>query len=119
MGIRGVGIDIVKISRIECLVDRWSRKFLNRVFTETELDYCLSNRRRYEHLAGRFAAKEAVIKAVGIKLPWKSIEVLSGSYGRPFALVDDGAEKGISKENLHISITHSEDCALAIAVLEG
>ncbi|MFB6214951.1 MAG: holo-ACP synthase [Candidatus Bipolaricaulia bacterium] len=118
MGVRGVGIDIVKVPRIKRLVDRWDRKFLDRVFTEPELDYCLSGRRQHEHLAGRFAAKEAVIKAVGERLPWKSINVESGSDGRPFVLVEGDKGEGNSKENLHISITHLEDYALAVAVLE-
>lgn len=120
LGIRGIGIDIVKVPRIEGLVDRWEHKFLDRVFTETELDYCLSGRRQFEHLAGRFAAKEAVIKAVGIKMSWKSIEVGSDRNGRPFILIDsDDEEEIISRGDLHISITHLEDYALAIAVFEA
>lgn len=117
MGIRGIGIDIVKVSRIENLVDRWDHKFLDRVFTGSELDYCLSARRRHEHLAGRFAAKEAVIKAVGVKMPWKSIEVELDRNGKPFVLIDSDEKRNISKKDLHISITHLEDYALAIAVL--
>lgn len=119
MGIRGVGIDIVRVPRIKDLVDKWGNKFLERIYTESELDYCLTNRRRHEHLAGRFAAKEAIVKAVGKKLPWKSIEVLSESNGRPVALVYDDKEEGFLKENLHISITHIEDYALAMVILEG
>ncbi len=119
MVVRGVGIDIVKVPRIKHLVDKWESRFLERVYTESELDYCLTNRRKHEHLAGRFAAKEAVLKAFGVKLPWKSIEVLSESNGRPVALVGSDKAIGYSEENLHISITHIEDYALAMAVLES
>ncbi|MCF7889652.1 holo-ACP synthase [Candidatus Bipolaricaulota bacterium] len=118
MGIRGVGIDIVKVPRIRRLVDRWGRKFLDRVFTGPELDYCLSGRRQHEHLAGRFAAKEAVIKAVGEKIPWKSIKVESEPNGRPVVLIESDEKIVVSQEDLHISITHLKDYALAIAVLE-
>lgn len=118
LAVRGIGIDIVKVPRLKQLVDRWDRKFLDRVFTGSELDYCLSARRKHERLAGRFAAKEAVIKAVGEKIPWKSIKVESESNGRPFVLVERDEGKDNLKENLHISITHLEDHALAIAVLE-
>ncbi|MBS3735709.1 MAG: holo-ACP synthase [Candidatus Bipolaricaulota bacterium] len=118
MAVRGIGIDIVKVPRLKQLVDRWDRKFLDRVFTDTELDYCFSARRKHEHLAGRFAAKEAVIKALGEKIPWKSINVESERNGRPFVLVERDEGKDNLNENLHISITHLEDYALAIAVLE-
>ncbi|MFB6291371.1 MAG: holo-ACP synthase [Candidatus Bipolaricaulia bacterium] len=118
MSIRGVGIDLVKVARLERLVDKWDDEFLNRVFTEEELEYCLTKRRKYEHLAGRFAVKEAVIKAVGEKLPWKSVEVVSGQNGRPFALVPDDEREAFSPEDMHVSITHVENYATAIAILE-
>jgi len=118
LGIDGIGIDIVEVGRIEKLTVEWGQKFLDRVFTEKELEYCLSSRRRYEHLAGRFAAKEAVVKAVGKKLPWRSIEVDSGRNGRPVASVDLPDEGLEFKRGLHVSITHLRDYALAIAVIE-
>ena len=119
LGINGVGIDIVEVGRIEQLAEKWGEKFLDRVFTEKELEYCLSNRRRYEHLAGRFAVKEAVVKTFGRKLPWRSIEIDSGRYGRPVASIDLSEEEVEVKEGLHVSITHLVDYALAIAVIEG
>ncbi|MBS3786595.1 holo-ACP synthase [Candidatus Bipolaricaulota bacterium] len=119
IGIGGIGIDLVKVPRIKRLADKWGRKFLERVFTKAERDYCLSGRRQYEHLAGRFAAKEAVIKALGIKIPWKSIKVESDRNGRPFVLVESDNEKTIfSTGDLHVSITHLEYYAIAIAVVE-
>lgn len=118
MEVRGVGIDIVEVARIENMVGEWGSEFLDRVFTERELEYCRGNRRQYEHLAGRFAAKEAVIKAFGERLPWKSIEVISDRGGRPVALISSDSED-VSREKLHVSITHLEEFALAIALLES
>jgi len=119
MSIRGLGIDLVRVPRIRHLVDKWDRAFLDRVFTGHELDYCLPKRRRYEHLAGRFAVKESVIKAIGKKIPWKSIEVSSEPNGRPYVTVNSDYRRDISGENISISITHLENYALAIAILEG
>lgn len=119
MAICGLGIDIVSVSRIEKMVETWGEDFLDRVFAGSELDYCLSKRRKYEHLAGRFAAKEAVIKATGRRLPWNSIEILSEENGRPsvrFSL--DGQIEILSEANTFVSITHQEDFALAVAIHE-
>lgn len=118
MAIRGVGIDMVSVSRIEELVRGWDRKFLDRVFTRSELDYCLSRSRQYEHLAGRFAAKEAVIKAIGEKIPWKSIQIDSGQRGKPFVSIDAGNNNFDAKGDIHLSITHVEDYALSLVLIE-
>lgn len=119
LAIQGLGIDIVSVSRIEGMVETWGEDFLDRVFAGSELDYCLSKRRKYEHLAGRFAAKEAVIKATGRKLPWKSIEVLSEKDGSPSVRLSLDCQTAIRSEaNLFVSITHQEDFALAVAVHE-
>ena len=114
-----MGIDVVRVQRIRHLVDKWDSAFLDRIFTGPELEYCLPKRRRYEHLAGRFAVKESVIKAIGKKIPWKSIEVSSEPNGRPYVTVDGDYGRDISGEKFSISITHLENYALAIAVLEG
>ena len=101
------------------MVETWGEDFLDRVFAGSELAYCLSNRRKYEHLAGRFAAKEAVIKATGRKFPWNSIEILSEEDGRPSVRLSLDDPKEIPSEaNLFLSITHQEDFALAVAVYE-
>lgn len=119
LAICGLGVDIVSVFRIERMVETWGEDFLDRVFAGSELDYCLSKRRKYEHLAGRFAAKEAVIKATGRKLPWNSIEILSEKNGKPsvrFSL--DGQTTTPSEVNMFVSITHQEDFALAVAIRE-
>ncbi len=120
MTLRGVGIDIVKVARIGGLVEEWGNAFLGRVFTPEELDYCLSRRRKYEHLAGRFAVKESLIKAAGERLPWKSMEVLSSLKGGPEIRFTPPARDIISAgTEVYVSITHQKEYALAIAVLEA
>lgn len=119
LSVQGLGIDIVSVPRIERMVEQWGEGFLNRVFTRSELDYCLPKRRKYEHLAGRFAAKETVIKAVGKRFPWKSIEILSGESGRPsVCLCSEEKEVIPAGADLQVSITHQKNFALALAILE-
>lgn len=115
MGIKGTGLDIVAVARIEQMVEEWGEKFLTRVYTEKELDYCLPKRRKYEHLSGRFAAKESFIKAVGEKLPWKAIEVISRESGEPALRLNQ--ESGTLQSQVHLSITHERSCALAMVII--
>lgn len=99
-----IGIDIVKISRMENSIK--SSAFMNKVFTESEREYC----KKAESLAGIFAAKEAYFKALGegIKLPLTQIEVLHDSNGKPYL-------NGI--ENSDMSISHDGDYAVATVIL--
>ncbi len=115
----GIGIDIVKVERIESLAEKWGDRFLGRVFTEEELDYCLSRPRRFEHLAGRFAAKEALIKALEEKVPWKDIEIRTSSSGAPRAklkLNEDWSEN--EGPTPLVSISHTEKYAVAQARID-
>jgi holo-[acyl-carrier protein] synthase len=113
------GIDLIEIPRIAATIERFGERFLNRVFTEREQTYC---RGKPERLAGRFAAKEAVSKALGIgirRLRWRDIEILPRPGGQPaitlYGLAQQVAiEKAI--ESLEVSITHSRDLAAAVVV---
>ena len=117
MTIKGLGIDIVEVERIEAMVDEWGEIFLEKVFSQEELDYCTGRARKLEHLAGRFAAKEAIFKAVGRKLPWQAIEILPDGKGKPVVTVEGlGDEQG---GKMLVSITHVEEYAMAIALLSG
>jgi holo-[acyl-carrier-protein] synthase len=104
-----VGIDIVEIRRITDIVKRYGDKFLNRVFTQQELDYVTKKRRMHESLAGRFAAKEAFIKAYGRKLGWKEIEVLQVK-GKP--RISCGG-----MDYQEVSISHERSYAVAVVVI--
>jgi holo-[acyl-carrier protein] synthase len=124
MPILGHGIDIVETDRIRHSVQEHGDRFLDRVFTPGEQAYCASNRKRYfEHLAGRFAAKEAVLKVLGTGwrggIAWTDIEILRDPSGQPRVLLVGecariAAELGISR--WHVSISHIETHATASAI---
>ena len=101
-----IGIDIVDVSRIEALEQRHGEHFLRRVFTDWEIAYAQRKRRSSETLAGRFAAKEAFMKAFGRRLPWKEIEVLSGERGKPIIRYKGERYEGVS-------ISHEKAYAVA------
>ncbi len=106
--IKGVGIDIVKISRIESILKNNEKHFLKRVFTDKEISYAKGFLNRSERLAGRFAAKEAIIKATGKKIPMNEIEILNDEKGMPYSNIS-----GIT-----LSISHEKEYAIAIALYE-
>jgi len=122
----GTGIDIVEIDRLEGVVARRGERFLDRVFTEAERAYCEGRPRPAIHYAGRFAVKEAVLKAIrtgwvkGIR--WTDVEVELGSRGEPSVRLAGGAlerANAMGIEALHVSISHTESYAVASAVAEG
>jgi holo-[acyl-carrier protein] synthase len=104
-----IGIDIVEVSRIEGAVDRFGDRFLNRVFTEDELGYVKGKKNMYQSLAGRFAAKEAFMKALGRGLPWREIGV-SETGGRPFIIYRGERYEGIS-------ISHEKAYAVSVVMI--
>lgn len=114
MTIAGIGVDLVKVSKIKGLVERRGERFLKRVFTDAELAYALSKRRAYEHLAARFAAKEAFIKATGQRASWKEIEVARGSTNPYFSHLP--TEQDPTK--VHLSLAHLENIAIAAVMIE-
>jgi holo-[acyl-carrier protein] synthase len=124
--ILGVGVDLVRIARIRQAMARWQDRFLERVFTEGELAYARRRRDPAEHLAARFAAKEATLKALGTGLSmgvrWREMEVRRARgepprlalSGRTAAL---GAARGV--RTFHVSLTHDGDYAMAQVLAEG
>src|SRR5690606_26714282 len=114
MPILGHGIDIVETARIRELVENHGQRFLDRCFTPTEQAYCNRNTKRiYEHLAGRFAAKEAVLKVLGTGwrggIAWTDIEILREASGQP-KIILTGECRRIAEElgiyRWHVSISH-------------
>jgi holo-[acyl-carrier protein] synthase len=114
-----VGVDIIEIERIESAVGRWGERFLHRVFTDGELFIC---RGRSPALAVRFAAKEAVMKALGtgvIGVGWREIEILSNLDGKPLVLLHGRAQRKACELGLGeiaISLSHSREYAVASVV---
>ncbi len=124
MPIVGHGIDIVETARIKQMVEEHGQRFLDRCFTPAEQAYCARSTKRYfEHLAGRFAAKEAVLKVLGTGwrggIAWTDIDVVKELSGQPkVALTGEcariAAEQGIAR--WHLSISHIETHATASAI---
>lgn len=121
----GSGIDLVEIGRIHDSVERFGKRFLDRIFTAAEQAYCLRKRKAAESLAARFAAKEAGAKALGTGISqgvnWLEIEVLRERSGRPTLrfhgrAAEMAAAMGVA--NVALSLTHSCDLAMASVVLE-
>jgi holo-[acyl-carrier protein] synthase len=121
----GTGIDIVEVARFRKILAGASERFINRVFTPEEQRYCLARQDPAPHLAARFAAKEAVFKALGTGwsqgVKWIDVEVQRREEGTPVILLHGAAQeiaasKGTGK--IHLSLTHTSNWAAATAILE-
>ena len=111
----GTGVDITEVRRLRQAVEKWGEAFLNRVFTKEELENAKSRGSLYQHLAGRFAAKEAVFKALGdMGLNWKEVQVLNDKDVRPHCAILSSKGK---KVDVHISISHVKNYAVANAII--
>jgi holo-[acyl-carrier protein] synthase len=116
------GIDLVDFPRIEQMVERHGQRFIDRVFTEAEQKYANSKRDRMEKLAGRFAAKEAILKLLGTgwrgKIAWTDIEIINNEMGQPQVKLS-GQVKEIADSlgitDISVSITHTANFAIASA----
>ena len=123
MKILAHGIDLVDFSRIKDMVNSHGDRFLDRVFTRSEQRYADKNKNRIEKFAGRFAAKEAVLKLLGTgwrgKIKWTDIEVVHNSSGQPKVKLTGQVKKIADKmriEQISISITHTANFAISSAV---
>ena len=116
------GIDIIEIDRIKQSIEDTDGKFCTRVYTEKEIEYCESKKaQKYQHYAARFAAKEAVFKAVSPLLQnkydigWKDIQILNDENGRPFVNILNENIKGI--KDIDISMSHCKEYAVANVII--
>lgn len=122
----GTGVDIVEVARVRSAVERFGNRFLNRVFTPAEVEYCNSKLNAAERLAARFAAKEAGMKAIGTGLrhgvTWHDLEVVRAPSGKPgLRLTGKVAEFSarLGCRNIHLSLSHTADHAVAFVILES
>ncbi len=122
----GCGIDLVKIERIEKIIKRWGNNFNCRIFTPLERDYCEKKKdNKYQSYAGKFAAKEALLKALGLGLRganWKEIEIKNDELGQPIIdtsgkLKNIASTRGVNK--YFVTISHTKEYATAQVILEG
>jgi holo-[acyl-carrier protein] synthase len=124
--IYGIGVDLVKVARIERVLDRYGDRFLNRVFTEREIAYCRGKSWAAAGFAMRFAAKEAFSKALGVGLRrngihWREVEVIPNPLGKPEIYVSGRAAAfcdAAGIDTMHLSLTDEDRRALAVVILE-
>ncbi|MBI4843914.1 MAG: holo-ACP synthase [Nitrospirae bacterium] len=122
--IYGIGIDMVRVDRVKELSEKWGGRFNRRVFTESEIAYCNGKKNPYLSLAVRFAAKEAMVKAIGSRafIDLTDIEVVNSDTGKPFIKIS-GKLKEFFKQNgiknCHLSLSHEREYGVACVVLES
>lgn len=121
----GHGVDLVEVARLSSSIERFGDRFLERVFTRTEREYAGHGPRRDEHLAARFAAKEAVFKALGSGWAqgagWTDIEVVREASGKPGLVLHGKAAElalGLGATRWHLSLTHTGSTAMASVIAE-
>ncbi len=121
----GTGVDIVEITRFRKVVERLRDRFIRRVFTAAEQQFCSEHRDPIPHFAVRFAAKEALFKALGTGwakgVTWLDVEVLRERQDAPTMTLHGEAERlsvSMGAQKVHLSLSHSEQCAVAMVILE-
>ena len=118
----GIGVDIVEVKRIAQALES---AMIERVFTEVEIEYSTARKNKFQHFAGRFAAKEAALKALGTGwqkgIRWKDVEVVSNTLGKPQLVFHRQARKIYQEsgaQQAHVTITHATEYAVAVVILE-
>ncbi len=121
----GIGIDLIEVARIQASYEKFGERFVTRILHPNEISYCLSHRVPGPFLAARFAAKEAISKAfgtgIGAQLGWKDMEVCRKESGEPYVILHDRGQtllKERGAQSILISISHTQQHATAIAVLQ-
>lgn len=123
--ILGIGIDMVKNRRIKNLMDKYGEHFLKKVYTEAEIEYCQNKKRAAVSFAARFAAKEAVLKALGTGMrnnSWQEIEILNNDLGKPEVNLSAKTKKKADElevSSIFITISHEKEYSIAQVVMEG
>ena len=122
----GMGIDVAEVKRIASVIETQKERFLRRVYTLDEVAYCEQFKNRFERYAGRFAAKEAAMKALGTGwsrgVRWVDLEVVRQRGGRPTLALKGEARKiaeALGVKNIAVSITHTSEQAIAQVIFEN
>jgi len=120
----GIGVDHIEISRIKKTIRRQKERFLNKIFTEKEIEYCEKKKDRYQHYAARFAAKEAVYKALNQTgtegISWKDIEIVNEISGKPEIFLRNKTlrlAKRLKVSKILLSISHNKDIAISNVII--
>ncbi len=120
--IQGIGIDVVDVQRMKDVLEKQGKIFLNKVFSDMEVTYCKTRKKPHIHFAARFAAKEAVAKAMrtgwsGV-FHWRDIEVVNDQSGAPHILLSRDVAKALEQCTIHLSLSHTDNTVVALVVLE-
>ncbi len=122
MVVYSIGVDIVEIERIEKMQERYGEKFLSRIYTATEIEYCRKKKNKGS-FAARFATKEAVFKCTGLGLgkgmAWKDVEVVNDEKGKPEIRLYGKTAELLAGKTLHLSLSHSREAAIAMVVVHN
>jgi holo-[acyl-carrier protein] synthase len=118
----GIGTDIIEIDRIKNSIEEYGDNFLSKIYTPIEIDYCNSKANKYQHFAARFAAKEAIYKALATgwqkDLYWQDIEISNLPTGMPVVNLNGKLKKFLSDDKeLKISISHSNNYVTCVAII--
>lgn len=118
--IRGIGSDIIEVDRIQAAMNRHGERFLQRIFSPEEIRYCFSHQDAARHFAGRFAAKEAIVKALGTGfrqgVTWLDMEVLNDSLGKPEVVLTLRLLELCGQTSVMVTISHCKQYATATAI---
>lgn len=122
----GIGTDLAEVKRIKQSVDRFGSRFLDRIYTFGEQQYCQSKANVYERLAARFAAKEAGMKAIGtgwnFGVRWVDFEIVNQPTGRPTMVLKGKADefsRKLGTQRIAVSLTHTAEMSFAVVILES
>lgn len=123
--INGCGIDIIEISRVKNIIEKWGNGFLEKIYSQDEIMYCENKKsNKFQSYAGIFAAKEACVKALGTgfrKIGWKEIKIKNDLLGKPLICLSSQLRARLEKikvGNIHLSISHTKSLAVAQVVIE-
>ena len=119
--IHSLGVDLVEISRIKRAIERYRKRFIERVYTPTEIRYCQFKFKPEVSFAARFAAKEAVLKALGTGITaeggFRSVEIVNDELGKPQVKLREGLSKMLNDKRIIVSLSHTDEYAIAQAIL--
>lgn len=121
----GTGVDIVENNRIKALIQKYEDHFLEKVYTKAEIDYCQNKKEAAVSFAARFAAKEAVLKALGTGMrnnSWQEIEILNNKLGKPEIILFGKTKKRAAElkiSNIFLSMAHEKKYSIAQVIMEG
>ena len=123
MNVVSIGVDICEIKRLQNIISKHQNRFLTKVFTATEIAYCNKKIDKFASFAARFAAKEALLKALGtglrMGLNWKDIEVNNDTLGKPYLRFYGKTHEIIADRKVLLSISHTYQNAIAFVIIEG